>query len=210
MQTSVFRAGIGLWLVLASAALAAESQPSGKPGREKTKASVRVTAEQEAEVLQFLKQHHAELADLLQHLRPGHPTDYDRAIRDVWRALDRLRQVKKGDGARYELELQSWVIQSKIELLAARLALDDRPALHDELRALLVERLDLRVRTIQSERQRAAERLRRADEQLQRLTDKRADILERELATVTSSTERLKAKRQTLLEAKPAGKKARP
>lgn len=201
---------VGLLLTSVSASMAADSGlvPAAKKDRAKT--PLAVTAEQEAEVLAFLRQHHTELADLLGHLQRNRPAEYARAVRDIWHASERLRQVEKGDSDRYELELQSWVIQSKIQLLAARLAMNDSPVLRQELRQLLADQFDLKVRLAQIDRERTAERLRKLDEQLQRLTDQRVEILDREFLAVTKSSERLKVKRKDLLEAKPARAKASP
>ena len=183
-----------------------ESVPAPRKDRAKT-AVASVTAQQEAEVLQFLREHHPELADVLGHLQRNRPAEYARAVRDIRHAIERLQQVEKGDSERYELELQSWVIQSKIQLLAARLAIRDNPGLHEELRHLLDDQLDLRMGVAQTQRDRVAERLRRVDEQLQRMTDNRSEILERAFLSVTKSSERIKVRRKDLLDAKPAAKK---
>ena len=187
---------------------AADAGPKPATKKERTKPAVAVTAQQEAEVLQFLRQHHTELADLLGHLQLSRPADYNRAIRDIGHARERLRQFEKGDGERYELELQSWVIQSKIQLLVARLAMSDSESLRDELRHLLAEQFDLKLRLSQVERDRTAERLQKLDEQLRRLADSRAELLEKEFLSLTKSSERLKAKRKDAAAAKPAGKSA--
>lgn len=196
-------------ILLASAAAvvtAADAGPNPAPKKTRAKPAVAVTAQQEAEVLQFLRQHHTELAELLGHLQLSRSADYYRAIRDIGHARERLRQFEKGDGERYELELQSWVIQSKIQLLVARLAMSDSQSLRDELRNLLAEQFDLKLRFSQVERDRTAERLRKLDEQLRRLADSRVELLEKEFLSLTKSSERLKAKRKDAAAAKPAGK----
>jgi phytoene dehydrogenase-like protein len=185
---------------------AADAGPNPATKKERAKPAIAVTAQQEAEVLQFLRQHHTELAELLGHLQLSRPADYNRAIRDIGHARERLRQFEKGDGERYELELQSWVIQSKIQLLVARLAMSDSESLRDELRHLLAEQFDLKLRLSQVERDRTAERLQKLDEQLRRLADSRAELLEKEFLSLTKSSERLKAKRKDATAAKPAGK----
>ena len=206
MRTSHLSLALGLLFAAVAVLSAADAGPNPAPKKEKPKAPAGVTAQQEAEVMQFLRQHHTELAELLGHLQLSRPADYTRAVRDIWHARERLRQFEKGDGDRYELELQSWVIQSKIQLLVARLAMSDSPALRDELRRLLADQLDLKVRSMQIERDRTAERLRKLDEQLQRLTDNRMEILEKEFLSLTKSSEKLKAKRKVLSAAKPVGK----
>jgi len=206
MRMSSFAVALG-WVFLAvSVASAADAGPQRALKKEKAKPPAAVTAEQEAEVMQFLRQHHTELAELLGHLQMSRPADYTRAVRDIWHARERLRQFEKGGGERYEMELQSWVIQSKIQLLVARLAMGESEALRDELRRLLVEQFDLKVRSTQAERDRTADRLRKLDEQLQRMTGNRAEILEKEFLSLTKSSERLKAKRKDLSAGKPGGR----
>ena len=206
MRTWCYPVALGLVLTAVFVAAAADATPQRAAKKEKAKPPVAVTAQQEAEVMQFLRQHHTELAELLGHLQLSRPADYNRAIRDIGHARERLRQFEKGDGERYELELQSWVIQSKIQLLVARLAMSDSESLRDELRHLLAEQFDLKLRFSQVERDRTAERLQKLDEQLRRLADSRAELLEKEFLSLTKSSERLKAKRKDATAAKPAGK----
>lgn len=208
MRTSRFIIALGL-LVLSAAILTA-AEPGSYPGtkKERGKPPVAVTPQQEAEVLQFLRQHHTELAELLGHLQVTRPADYSRAIRDIGHARERLRQFEKGDGGRYELELQSWVLQSRIQLLVARLSMSDSEALREELRQLLAEQFDLNLRLAKSERERTAERLQKLDEQVQRMSNNRLDLLEKEFQSLTRSSEKLKAKRKDAAGVKQAGKSA--
>jgi hypothetical protein len=206
MRALQFVKALSLLVSAVAVLTAADAGPNPATRKERAKPPVAVTAQQEAEVLQFLRQHHTELAELLGHLQLSRPADYNRAIRDIGHARERLRQFEKGDGERYELELQSWVIQSKIQLLVARLAMSDSESLRDELRHLLAEQFDLKLRFSQVERDRTAERLQKLDEQLRRLADSRAELLEKEFLSLTRSSERLKAKRKDATTAKPAGK----
>jgi hypothetical protein len=206
MRALQFVKALSLLVSAVAVLTAADAGPNPATRKERAKPPVAVTAQQEAEVLQFLRQHHTELAELLGHLQLSRPADYNRAIRDIGHARERLRQFEKGDGERYELELQSWVIQSKIQLLVARLAMSDSESLRDELRHLLAEQFDLKLRFSQVERDRTAERLQKLDEQLRRLADSRAELLEKEFLSLTRSSERLKAKRKDATAAKPAGK----
>ena len=206
MRALQFVKALSLLVSAVAVLTAADAGPNPATRKERAKPPVAVTAQQEVEVLQFLRQHHTELAELLGHLQLSRPADYNRAIRDIGHARERLRQFEKGDGERYELELQSWVIQSKIQLLVARLAMSDSESLRDELRHLLAEQFDLKLRFSRVERDRTAERLQKLDEQLRRLADSRAELLEKEFLSLTKSSERLKAKRKDATAAKPAGK----
>jgi len=185
---------------------AAEAGPNPTAKKERGKPPVVVTPQQEADVLQFLRQHHTELAELLGHLQVTRPADYSRAIRDIGHSRERLRQFEKGDRLRYELEVQSWALESKIQLLVARLAMSDSESLREELRRLLADQFDLKLQLAKLERERMAERLQKLDEQVQRMSGNRADLLEREFQSLTRSSEKLKAKRKDAAAVKHAGK----
>lgn len=202
------RSVITLALIVLSAGTltAAEAGPNPPAKKERGKPPVAVTPQQEADVLQFLRQHHTELAELLGHLQVTRPADYSRAIRDLGHARERLRQFETGDRLRYELELQSWVLESKIQLLVARLAMSDSESLREELRRLLAEQFDLKLRFAKLERDRMAERLQKLDEQVQRMSGNRADLLDKEFQSLTRSSEKLKAKRKDAATVKHLGK----
>jgi hypothetical protein len=160
-----------------------------KPGRAGT-----VTAEQEKEVVRFLRQHHAELADLLKHLQSSSPSGYHNAIRDLWKARERLMQIRERDRARYELELDAWVVESKIQLLVARLAMKDDDTFREELRSLLGQRIDLKLRLLLGERERVVERLRKLDEQVDKYDTVRSQMIEKQFLLLTDSSRRLRQK----------------
>jgi hypothetical protein len=171
------------------------AEPVRSPKKVRTKRSSEVTAEQEKAVLRFLRQHHTELAELIEHLKSGSLPDYQKAVRDLWRAQERLMQVKQRDGKRYELELEAWLVQSKIQLLVARLTMKEDDALREELRSLLGQRVDLRLRLLLGERDKQIERLRKIEEQVERLNAKRSEMVEKEFQSLTSSRKRLKQHR---------------
>lgn len=156
-----------------------------------------VTAEQEKEVMQFVRLHHAELADLVEHLQTSSPADYHKAVRDLWKARERLMQIERRDRKRYELELDNWVVQSKIQLLVARMTMKNDDALREELRSLLGQRVDLRLRLLLGEREKQLERLRKIDDQVKRYSTGRLEVIEKEFLLLTSSSKRLKQQRMS-------------
>jgi hypothetical protein len=184
-----------LVLVLIGQVQAAALEASDSGRRAKPKHCRQVTAQEEEAVLQFLRRHHAELADLLEHLRSSGPSDYQKAVRDLGKARERLEQIQRRDRQRYELELENWVLQSKIQLLVARLAMNNEAALREQLRSLLGQRVEVRLRLLLRERERQLERLQKIDEQVDRYTDGRAEIIEKEFQFLTSSSKRLKQRR---------------
>ena len=79
-----------------------------------------VTPEREAAVMTFVKQHHAELAELLVQLKASNSKEYEQAIRELFRTSERLAQIQERDMPQYELELKHWQVQSRVQLLSAR------------------------------------------------------------------------------------------
>ena len=179
---------------------AAAKSKSGRTGKDKPaqakagagKAGVAkilpgITPEREAAVMTFVKRHHPELTELLIHLKENAPKEYDRAVRDLLRTSERLAQIQERDSLAYELELQSWKARSRAQLLAARLQMGESTELRDQLRAALNEEYDLRLQLLERDRQKAAERLKNLGEQIERISERRAEEIERQLKQLTSA-----------------------
>jgi hypothetical protein len=184
--------------VLAGPVPAGDPESAKSVKKAKPKRATEVTAEQEAEAVLFVRQHHGELAELLDHLRSSSPSDYQKAIRDLWHARDRLSQIEQRDRARYGLELDAWVVQSRIQLVVARLAMKDSHALREELRVLLGQRVDVKLRLLLGERQRQLERLEKLDEQVDQYSTGRSEMIERQFQLLTKSSKRLKQRKAEL------------
>lgn len=172
----------------------AEDTASRSPKEAKSRRSSEVSAEQEREVVGFLRQHHADLADLLEHLQSSSPPAYHNAIRDLWKTRERLMQIKKLDDTRFALELDAWRLQSNIQLLVARLAIKDDVTQRDQLRSLLSQQVDLKIKLLIDERERHAERLRRLDEQIEQHKADRTETIEKQFVLLTNGSKRLKQK----------------
>ena len=89
-------------------AASAKQQSRQKP---KQKRMPGVTRGREAAVMAFVREHHAELADLLLYLKSNQPKEYQLAVRDLFRTSERLAQMQERDFKRYELELALWKAQ---------------------------------------------------------------------------------------------------
>jgi hypothetical protein len=144
----------------------------------------------EAAALAFVKEHHAELANLLRVLRTMNQPQYRNAIRDLNRNRVRLEQFRRRSEDRYELELRAWQVKSRIQLMTARLQVNDTPALRKELTAALHEQVDLRRQTLQAERQRLEERLSKIDDQLKRIDETDAEQQLKQLLNKLDETKR--------------------
>jgi hypothetical protein len=162
------------------------------------------TPEREAAAMKFVREHHAEVADLLDNLQKSRPEQYRRAARELFRASERVSQWKDRDAVRYELELKAWKINSRIRLLLARSTMSPATDLEAELRSLVAERIDTRLAIRRHERDQIARRLAEADADIARLSTDRDAAVERQLAQMRQN---IKANRQKVKPA--AGKNAK-
>lgn len=141
-----------------------------------------VTPEREAAAMTFVKQHHPELSDLLAYLKKNMPKQYDKAARELFRASERLARLKdNGDDERYDLELKLWQTRSRVQLLTARLRTRPDDKLKAELRELLVQQYDLRLSQLEIDRDRAARRLAKVDEQIEQYKNARQQVIDRQM-----------------------------
>jgi hypothetical protein len=140
-----------------------------------------VTPEREAAVRKFVEQHHPELVGLLESLKSKNSTEYERAVRDLFRVSERLAQFYGRDNQRYELELKLWQSQSRLDLLAARFKMSNNDELKVQIQQALDEQYSLRQSVMHLERDRVAERLKKLDEQLQTFDASREELLDRQL-----------------------------
>jgi len=146
-----------------------------------------LSAEREAAALAFAREHHAELAALIEKLRRDNRRDYDRAIRELSQASERLTRLKKQSAEQYELSLAAWKLDSRTQLLAARMTVSQTPALEAELKQFLAERADVRLKEFKSERARLQDRLAKLNTSIQTLeTDKNA-VVDKDLLRIKRS-----------------------
>jgi hypothetical protein len=136
------------------------------------------TAEREAAALTFVAAHHPELSPLLSYLKKSRPHEYERVIRRLFVDSERLAHSREVQPARYELELKGWMLESRIQLLVARLTMDRTPELEQKLRAALSEQLDVRREMLVFDRERMMSRVGQLDKELSQLDGHREQFLE--------------------------------
>jgi len=146
-----------------------------------------VTPEREAAVMTFVKRNHAELSDLLAHLKANQPKEYDRAIRELYRTSERLTQIHDRDRTQYDLELRLWKTQSRVQLLTARMQMGESDELRNDLRELLSEQVDNRAALLRHDREKAASRLAKIEDDLKRLEADREKVIDRQLQSLTGA-----------------------
>ena len=153
----------------------ARKSSSGRNSKAKRKSkkrrtAFRLTAETERVALSFVRKHHRELEELLVYLKENKRQAYHRAIRDLWRASDRLAGIKKRDQKRYKLELRIWQTDSRSKVLAARYLMTQKESIRNELRDVLKERAELKRKSIALEKVRLTKRMERLRSQLDRVS----------------------------------------
>jgi len=156
-------------------------------GKESTGKETARQRAQAASAMEFAKTHHPELAALLDQLRTNAPKDFEAAVLDLERTREKLERSRKNLPERYELELAEWKLNSRIRLMAARLAMGGDSTLEEELRDALRERHALRIQLLKDERDRAQKRMERLDEQIAEQQRRADDILNREFTALRST-----------------------
>ena len=154
------------------------------------------TPEREAAALALVREHHPEVAELLDRLKSNRPAQYRRAIRELAQTSQRLAQWKDRDPARYELELKLWKLQSKVQLLSARATMSGDLVQESELRAALAEQMDVRIALLTLQRDSAARRVQDLDSQITRLTSQRDATVQRQLNRAKQAIENQRKKRK--------------
>ncbi|MBI3465636.1 MAG: hypothetical protein HY000_21675 [Planctomycetes bacterium] len=161
---------------------------SGKAGsKEKTRPGRELpafTSEREAAALTFISLHHPEMAELLRQLKGTSPAEYKREIRVLFRSSESLAELKDKDPELYDLELQAWVLDSRIRLLAARLSMTPSESVEQELRQALSEQIDVRIAQQTLTRSRLAARLAELDTQIERLEANRDEQIQRRVKSL--------------------------
>ena len=155
----------------------AKKSGNAKPGT----AKAGVTPERQAAVMTFVQRNHAELADLLAHLKVRQPEEYETAVRELFRTTERLAQIQERDSAQYELELALWTAQSRVQLLTARLMMGTTDELQAALRTAVGEQIDARVALLRHQRQKAADRLANFDREIRKVEEDRDAVIEKQL-----------------------------
>ena len=161
-----------------------------------------LSAEREAAALAFARAHHPELAALIDKLRRDNRRDYDRAIRELSQACERLTRLKKQSAEQYELSLAAWKLDSRAQLLAARLTISQTPALEAELKQVLADRADVRLKEFKFEQARLEDRLTKVKASIQALESDKNGLVEKDLLRIKRS---IASRRRP---AKPANKSA--
>lgn len=186
------------WAIFSTSARADNAPPPPKPGKPaaptlKVDAYPSFTAEREAAAMVFVTAHHVELRPVLEQLKAMEHQEYQTAIRQLFQVSEQLARVKEADEQRYDIEVEEWKVKSRIQLLQARAGVSDDPGFEPQLKELLTRQLDLKIKKIELERIRAAERVTRLDHQITKARNERDADVKAQLNQMLRSIDKARA-----------------
>lgn len=136
--------------------------------------------------LAFAREHHPELADLLEQLRKNAPKEFAAAVSDLDKSRQRIER-NKSSSERYRLELEEWKVNSRIRLLVARFAMGQDATIEAELRSAIEQRTQLRLALLEEERARLQQRIEKIDEQIAQQKERSTEQVNKELTALLKS-----------------------
>jgi len=174
----------------ASAKAVGEKSPENKGAAPRNSRPVnrpavnRLPAADVESAMKFAREHHPELARLLEKLRGKSDVEFHRGIREVHVAVVRLERYREKQPARFEAGLRDWKRDSEIRLLSAKWIVSGDEKLEKRIQQLLRARMEARIENMKTERTRLAARLEQLEQQIN------MDTAEME-AALTAEWERL-------------------
>lgn len=196
--------GLGLWadtiradntsnvtVTNASTAGTTPGKKAAAAGREKKNraglAAKPLDAKARAAALKFGREHHPELANLLQVLRKANARHYETAISELAFHSERLGRMAERSDERYSASLNLWKLESRLRLAVARLTMAGDDEIDKKIRPLLVERSSLRLSLLRIESKRQTARLKKLEEQIATLSSNSDERIAVEIERIRKS-----------------------
>jgi hypothetical protein len=143
-----------------------------------------------------VKENHGELVPLLSWLEKERPQAYQKAVGSIGRSATQISQLKNRNPDRYKTELRSWQLQSRIQLLAAQLAVKDTDEKRKELRGLVDESLDLRVDRLVDDVAAMEKRIEKMNDEIERLSSDRSKAVDAAMEKVVRTSKRMRDRKK--------------
>jgi hypothetical protein len=168
-----------------------KEKPTSQSEKPKGDSGSGMTKSREAAALAFVREHHGELESLLVQLKESQPKQYETAIRDLFRASERLAGFQEKDRERHDLELKAWQAKSRVQLLSATLLMSPSDAqLKDKLKRALLDDASVRREILELERDRITRRLARLEAQIQSIDAGAERTAERQIKLLLEGTKK--------------------
>lgn len=213
-----FRASLCLCLASLCLVAVGDDEPNpAKSARQTAKQPAKAKkqpaeADREEAVFLLVREHYPDLVELLQRLKGTKQKEYQQAVKELYRDSQRLEAARR-DPQRYQLELRAWQLDSRIRLLAAKLSIEDRPELQEDLKAVLAERADVRLAQKKLERERLIARIEKLNQEIDGFASTRDEELQRTFDRLVRTAKKARPAKKPATETKPiaeAGSAARP
>lgn len=150
--------------------------------------------EKESLALKFVEEHDPALASLLQVLKAMKPKEYETAINEVTKTRKRLEQLQSRDKPLYEVELDGWKLQSKIDMMMARAVAKEQAINEKALRQLVKERHENQLKRLRVEQDNLKTREKQINESLERLQNNESDRLDQQFSALIKKIDAKKPK----------------
>jgi len=186
--------GFGLLAAASGSSLAQSVEKQKTPAANQAE----MDAQDEAAALKFADEHHPELSKLLAPMKSARPKEYQKAIREISRASERLARFETRAPERYAIEIELWKAESRLRLVAARTAMGDDDERREQIEKLVTARNALKLRLYQLERDEAQARIANLDAQIEALKSQEPEAVRQEVdrlvKTAKSSAKRVRTK----------------
>ncbi len=164
--------------------LRGSAESPASPGNEASRPND-LTSEEVA-AMEFVRKHHLELVSLLELLRAMNPKQFEAAIKETNRVRLKLEQLATRDATAHDIELESWKVQSKINLYVAKKITKNHDFENDgELKKLLESQRLLQIKQLQAEKNRIQKRLSQIDDQMKQASDSSDEWLQSQLTKLS-------------------------
>jgi len=208
IRTALLVAGLFVTGLLAIGSTSAAAQPKNRSDIQRLADGKTLTPKRQPEnpagssavsvetVNRLVQTHVPELRAILAQLEKSDPQQYNAAIRDLSRSVQRLTVAKRRDADLYEIELLLWKSRTSANLSAARVKVRDTAANRKALQAAVVKLTQAETARAQYDVVLYKKRLAGAKAQLEaaetRLTNKQAESAETVYETFLRKAGRLK------------------
>ena len=150
--------------------------------------------ERESLALKFVEAHDPALASLLQVLKAMKPKEYDTAINEITKVRKRLEQLQSRDKPLYEVDLECWKLQSKIDMMMARAVAKEQTLDEKALRELVKKRHENQVNRLRIEQDNLKTREKQIKDSLERLQNNESERLDQQLSALIKKVDAKKPK----------------
>ncbi|NQV28897.1 MAG: hypothetical protein HQ518_31470 [Rhodopirellula sp.] len=167
---------------VATATKSSSAKPANRTGNGSAeKRDLPISKEREEVAVDFAREHHPELAALLEGLRKTDTRNFQAGLRELTRDAERLGKMLERKDDRYRISLELWKLDSRIRLEVARMSMSPGEDFELRLRPLMEQRQAVRLQLTLLEHQRTAERLAKYEEQLKTLQSGSDELIDSEI-----------------------------